>query len=258
MKSDTKTGIVLLIVISACWILGGCSMIGVTAAPTISPTPYPTPDIPGWGGTPEGNDLSMPGTLSCVLVPNMPPAKSGLTWRGLTVGISTLEDVIQVLNKEDGAPYWWNSAAGNLTFHYSLDETPWTIVNACFVEGQLAALSILDPREFSKGVDALISEYGKPDRVTWGNWYEDRSMIWAEKGLLVIVKLAWEHEGKGYQTILFSPVSPCELERSWLYQSLPKEAAPFVGDVAMEVPEVQDPLHIEKGLGQCPTQTAVP
>lgn len=245
--------IIMIGITIACVILSACSQTSQHSI--LTPTLFSTPDIPNWGSTPSNPKYAhyMPDELSCVLVPAVRPQSGVITWQGLTVGISTFEDVKQALVTDNNISYGWDTITGSMFFgnSYSIPTT-WTIVTTCFVEGKLAAMNIKWAKEFNNmTLQDIIAKYGNPDRVTWANFYEYRSLLWSEKGLLIVVK---EYSNKVHvaSVILFSPVLRCQLEQSWVYESLPKKGQIDMGDVHQTILNIEDPWKIEKGLSDCP------
>lgn len=227
------------------------------AQPTL--TPFPTPNIPNWGSTPAPAPnpewvLQMPETLSCILVPHVPPAEGQVSWKGIRIGVSTFDDVQQALAPEEGDHFAWDTVRGNMSFWGSWDKYRWTDVGTCFEDNKLSAMNISIAKEFLKPISDYVSNYGKPDVVTWGNRYYERSLIWAEKGLLVVAGDSEDTtKTSTHRTILFSPVPRCDLSKSWIYLSLPTEKSLYSGNVAIDMPnEIKDPWGIEKGLDNCP------
>ncbi len=205
----------------------------------VTPTPDPalaaTPDIPNWGSTPIIQESLMPNSLDCSRITSASP---GPSWRGLTIGVSTFDDVRRGLAP---AEPWWDTQVGNLQFWNptpSADE--WSVVEACFVGNVLSALLISGGSEFARNsLDVWIAEYGRPDRVTWDSYFS-RSVIWAEAGILATIDVEFETTGF---VILFSPIPRDQLEESWLLNSLPSRGGPYAGDEAPLPPEleVEDP-----------------
>jgi len=234
-------------------LLNGCIL---TPSPT--PTPFLTSDIPNWGSTPSNPKYAhdMPGTLSCALVPTNIPAPGRVEWRGLIVGVSRFEDVAKTL-VTDGIEYGWDRDRGGMGF--GRFKSPILDVDACFVGETLSALHILDGSDTKMKFSELTKKYGNPDRITWANFITERSLIWSEKGLLIVanVNIAIANDklattGTTMYMVLFPPISRCQLEQSWIFQSLPKTVEPYKGDVAIITTEVEDPWKIEKGLSDCP------
>lgn len=230
----------------------GCFLAACRPASVSYVSPIVTPDIPNWGSTPSNTEVEMPRRLRCELVPDEAPSRGGIQWRGLRVGESTYEDVRNVLTEAGQVKYFWSIHAGNLTFYNEGGPfSDWQIVEVCFADGKLAAMSISGAAEFHKTLSMLILKYGRPDRVTWANGYGDRSLLWAEKGLLAEVTVVLVNKPTAYKVILFSPVPRCSLEQSWIYQALPDEGQPFSGDVAIDITEEEDPWDVERGLSDC-------
>jgi hypothetical protein len=240
--------VIAIALIFASAIFSACSVLPPSGMPTL--TAFQTPDIPNWGSTPSNPKYAhnMPESLSCTLVPETIPKEGDVVWRGLKVGVSNYQDVKKTL-ATNGVSYLWDKVEGNFLFYTS--QQPLWSAETCFVEGQLAAINVL-AQEFIKPLPDILAEYGNPDRVIWANEYEDRSLLWPEKGLLIVVGVATNNEVRGGHAILFSPIPRCQLEQNWVYQSLPKEGQPITGDVVHNISGDEDPWKIEKGLADCP------
>jgi hypothetical protein len=162
--------------------LCACMADDSVGTPTPAPTSAATPDIPNWGSTPTMRDSFLPLVLDCSRVPYVTP---GPSWRGLTIGVSTFDDVRRELAP---AEPWWDTQVGNLQFWNptpSADE--WSVIQTCFVGNVLSVLKISNSPEFSgRPLDEWVAEYGRPDRVTWSSYFS-RSVIWAEAGILATI-----------------------------------------------------------------------
>jgi hypothetical protein len=243
-----------LIMIFAALFVASCGLSGLTS----TPVSLRTTEIPHWGSTARSPGLMkrMPGTLSCALVPTTTLAQGGVSWRGLTVGVSTFEDVAKTL-VTDGIKYGWDTDRGGMFFSNST--LPVLDVGACFVGETLSAMHILGGSEPEMIFSDLVKNYGNPDRVTWANSILERSLIWSEKGLLIVADVDIDLANGGMVTtgrtsyiVLFPPIPRCQLEQSWIFQSLPTGVEPYRGDVSMITTEAEDPWKIEKGLSDCP------
>ena len=178
----------------------------------------------------------MPDSLDCSYFGA--PTRRGPTWRGLTVGVSTFEEVLAAMAPTE--PVW--SATGNLTFWVaphapilrSGDVSSGNVllrVETCFAGGILSAMNIACAGDLRVSHDEWMAIYGRPDRVTWSALFCDhRALIWAEEGLLVMNRV---YPDETYSVMLFPPMTPSELESSRLLASLPA-AAPPTPDPAYE------------------------
>jgi hypothetical protein len=164
--------------LAAILVLSGCT----TAPAALSATT--TPDVESW--SPE--DRIMPAALPCDRISEN---NWGLTWNDLTIGASGFEDVDE---KFLGAAQD-NISPSHIEWRSSGVSADWSSVEVCFIDGTLSALNIrgtssfleLDNPEFIPNLDGWISEFGQPDRVTWSYDYYSRSVIWTEKGLLIVM-----------------------------------------------------------------------
>jgi hypothetical protein len=246
----------IVVMVIAALFVASCGLSGLT--PT--PVSLRSTDIPYWGSTPRSSEYTKRmlelGIFSCALVPTSPPEQGRVSWRGLTVGVSAFEDVAKTL-VTDGVKYGWNRDKGSMSFSRS---TPSILdVDACFVGETLSAIHILGGSESAMPFSELTKNYGNPDRVTWANSILERSLIWSEKGLLIVADVDIELAnggmvitGRTSYIILFPPIPRCQLEQSWIFQSLPKTVEPYKGDVGIITTEAEDPWGVEKGLTDCP------
>jgi hypothetical protein len=189
--------------------------------PIIQPTATPNPYACQTGTTPrvesQDHDLHIVGVLpldcSCLT-----SVTRGLSWKGLTIGESTLADVQSVLETEgvqspqDGA--WW--------FEDLHEPRVWFNAEACFVDEKLSILYIgLDTTD-RMYLDEMFDEYGDPNRITWGQSYETEWYIWSEKGVAILVS---KGIGLGFSFFMFSPIPSEALEGSWVMATLPQQEA---------------------------------
>jgi len=187
----------------------------------------------------------MPHRLDCRYVPDV---ALGPTWNELTIGLSTLQDVDSALSPVQGIWHEHGQYWEYLKPVSDAAQSEWYLVVACLKEDQLSALQIFPMINsgFPGTLDEWLVAYDKPDRVTWGDHLDSRSLIWAEDGLLVVVYYAATKQRiETSSIILFSPIQQNELENSWLLNSLPTKqwdyAVPTVlGDKG------EDPWGIEK------------
>lgn len=259
---NLKKNFMMLLLLMAATACSYHAVDGLSYPPT--PTPYHTPNIPNWGSTPEFQHTSLVDGFSCEIVPTKLPDPSPISWRGLTIGITKFDDLINILTNEKGTNYEWNTVVGNLSFSIPFDpvnldqeQHNGSSAEFCFAAGKLATMNVFMAIEFQESLSSFITKYGKPDRVTWTNDYWQRSAIWAETGLLAIIDFG-ENEAQVYEVILFSPIPRCELTQSWVFAHLPQEATKFNGDSGVYVPEVEDPTGVEKGLRDCARPTLTP
>ena len=212
-----------------------------------SPIPSVAPDISNWGSTPTGQS-QMPFSLDCSQNPSL---AKGPTWNGLTVGVSSLEDVAKVLVPVQGV---WNTETGNLLFESYGSNRDWQRVEACFVDLKLSALNVwgtvrLLDNSLDGTLDTWLTRYGNPAKVTWSYDYYARSLIWPEEGLLAVVgaEPADNLRSRTYTLnfILYSPLPAEQLDQSWLANSLPTKGPNHSGDLPPLPTEREDLWDIE-------------
>lgn len=140
----------------------------------------------------------------------------GGTWRGITIGKSTLEDVYILMAELSDSYIIIDEPAdeGILFDHpsnreaYEMDIPAQLLV--CNQENTVTALQYLEgvalgsePKLF---LDDLVAEYGVPDMVTWDNTSISRSVFWFEAGVAADV-LVTEPFGSVISVVYF-PFQP--------------------------------------------------
>lgn len=187
----------------------------------------------------------MPHRLDCRSVNH---DDSGPTWNGLTIGVSTQQEVDSALAPVQGV---WNDLGEYWEYLKPVSDavqSEWYLVVACFKEDELSALQIFPMINsgFPRTLDEWLVAYDKPDRVTWGDHLDSRSLIWAEDGLLVVVNYAVTTQRMETSSIiLFSPIRQNELENSWLLNSLPTKQWDYAEPTVLGH-KGEDPWGIEK------------
>jgi hypothetical protein len=230
VKHKYGTGILIL------WLLSGCAP-EFTPAATNESISDPFACQTGAEPRPDAEFSHFSPDCSCVT-----STSTGMTWHGLTVGQSTLEDVQSVLDAQGVQ----SSQDNGWQFDDIHEPRIWWDAEACFVEEKLSVLFIGVDLDLGRiGFDQLLEQYGDPDRVTWGTNYGNRVLIWSEKGLLVFVAAAGGTPGS---IVLFPPIPPESLETSWLMASLPDGpvGSPDADDVILEGEWPEDPWGIGK------------
>lgn len=225
-------------------VIAGLSAL-LSACGALKATPYPTPGILYYGSTPTVPESDLPGSLDCSRVPGG-DIRRGPTWREIRIGVSTLDDMQAQLAIRE---MYWHYPRGHLKIKSQApsEDSEWFSLQTCFAQdGTLSALNIRN-RDIFRMLDDWVTEYGPPDRVTWGADYYSRSLIWAEAGMLAVVDAEFQST---VRLILFSPIPRDQLEDSWLMAGLPHwpDATPG-GDLPSLPPEIarkRDPWNIER------------
>ena len=138
-----------------------------------------------------------------------------MTWGRFQIGVTTYDEMLDILAPADVN---WDRLFGNVEF-MSEDHVDqgYVSVEACFYGDTLSGLNTY-PQIDMLWLPYWVEEYGEPDVVTWAYYYEARSMIWAEEGILLVVDVEFVDS-----VILFPPIPSDELEGSWLMQAMPQE-----------------------------------
>jgi len=180
--------------------------------------------IPGFedlGATPSNREDYFPKYLRCDQI-ELNKVRPGFTWRNIQIGVTTYDEMVAELEND-----WTNiqitlsEDTGSLQFSDFFAETTYSnVLDACFIGDVLVTLKIGHSREeFPLALSDIIKTYGKPDVVTWGHDYWNRSLIWLDLGILIVIDAEWNESNWVY---LFPPIDKAEFEDSWLNQILPK------------------------------------
>lgn len=199
-----------------------------------------TPNVPNWGSTPTNREQHLPVSLDCSQISIVKP---GPSWSGLTIGISSLEDVNNRFAPSQGE---WDTQRGNYSFlnTYSSRDDTWSFVQTCFTGNTLSAMHIVGSEDLERPLSSWLDEYSNPNLVTWGGDYGTRSLVWASEGLLVVIDLYSDYSA---YAVLFSPLSRQELASSWVVAELPTEGYENHDVLQRLTPEkeMQDPWGIQ-------------
>jgi hypothetical protein len=174
-----------------------------------------TPNITNWGGTPRSPESEFPGILTCAQIPDV--TGEGLSWRGLTIGRSTLADV-QAEVDDHGI---WDTKFGNFHFPAARDPEDNALLGleTCFTGTVLKALNTTSLAGFPPNLAEWVKVYGEPDLVTWDRDYFSRSLVWSSEGLLAVIYVPTEET---LNIVLFPPLSYRDPASSWLGEALPQ------------------------------------
>lgn len=148
----------------------------------------PTPDISNVGVRPY-LAVGMPFTWDCEVITNVLP---GYSWNGIQVGKTTYDEMVDILRPE---LIYRTTSLDRVVFE--MGDHVWNnhreTLSACFKGNLLSALEFYgNSEEFPSDLLDLIVLYGVPDRVTWGHNAANRTMVWAEEGLMVNIELFME------------------------------------------------------------------
>lgn len=169
-----------------------------------------------------------------LMCPENIPLESGLSWRGIIVGQSYLQDLedlygvvaAQVEPNLRGtfAPVYRISLTGKA----SLDRQLAIEVEACVVNWKIAALMIspVNDQQLSDAIETWVGQFGAPEIVSWsvgGSW-RYRDLIWPKKGLALHVDLGDASLRMAYiaTVVFFSPLRLNDDLSRWPYSQLRK------------------------------------
>jgi hypothetical protein len=179
-----------------------------TAVPSIPPYPFPY--------------------LYC---PHVVSGEGG-TWRGITIGESTIEDAyILMAELSDGYTIIDKPADEGIGFyHDSFREAYEKDIPAsvlfCTQDNVITALDysprFLVGKEPTVFLDDFVGEYGVPDAVTWANSSTSRVVFWFEEGIAASVAIT-ETYGSVFR-IVYIPYQPVEgYELRWPFNQTQPE-----------------------------------
>lgn len=193
--SRVKLIVVLLIVLAI-----GCVVWAQEATPAFTPFPTQVTD-----------PFPFPSGLFCSQATSGP----GPTWRGITIGLSTLDD-LQTLMMELSENYSFTDRGPRgvlfslFTRREALENDIPVHVTACIHDNVITALSPLDAATDSPAafLDDWIAELGVPDVLTWTSASTSRVVFWFEHGIAASV-LVVEPFGAIIMPVYF-PYQPVE------------------------------------------------
>lgn len=220
----------------------GCGPISIQPTSTLLP---PTPYVPNFGARPHHFPIQGPLSWDCSVITEVSP---GLAWQGLQIGITTYEEMVELLQPDRVYRYAPNN---RIVFQRGnsdrLTNDPLKILGACFLGDTLSALEVyVSTEEFPSDIINFTRIYGAYDRVTWGYNASTRTMIWADDGVMAIIEriVGGHMDGELIMIpyILFPPIDPEKLGESWLMQWIPQPGS-FFNNLAGLPPEwrVEDP-----------------
>lgn len=147
-------------------------------------------------------DNGGPFTTSPLACPANMIVSAGPTWREITIGLSTLQDVenlygVRAVPEE---PHYsgdfGRSFNISLTAEAAQERKISAIIDFCVVDGKVAAFTVplaYDDTLPTSQIDSWLSRYGRPELVTWvatGNTWEYRTLIWPGEGIALDVNVS--------------------------------------------------------------------
>lgn len=191
------------------------------------------------------------------MCPKNIPVRPGLSWRGLTIGKSTLNDLNELYGviatrvdpdyKGAFADIYGIALTGTASIKRKLSGA----VEACVVNWKIAALAIstVSDAELSDFVPDWITRFGIPDIVRWsvgGSW-RYRDLVWPQQGLGLHVDLGDASLKLAYVTlVVFFPPLQAEIEMAqWPYAQM-QNTRPDLPDDGF--PQEQNPFDFPSML----------
>lgn len=213
---------------------------------TATPPPSVTAFFPSSPGYP---------ILAC---PTGEISQLGPTWRGITIGVSTLDELDQILDPSQALlpirvmGQWGNTVSLN-----------YRGMPVC-AQGDIVTVIEIGPVLLS--LSDFIAAYGIPDAVTWAPdvWY--RVAFWFEEGVAAEVwsgtarRASEPHWGYVIKTLYFPYQSAVGYETRWPYAATYPEA-PGPWDVADQIPMEQNPFDLDAMIATMtaqPSRTLIP
>lgn len=185
----------------------------------VTPTPLPTS---------VGDDIFPQGLICSDIVMN-----EGPTWRGITIGKTTLTDLEELLEAgETVIPYRGDMWRFEMLDFYHL---PYQIT-ACIQNETIVAMKIgglFTPL----WIDDFIAMYGVPDAVTYTRGSSERIALWFERGVAATVFIHENTNAYGLVgSFIYFPYQPVEgYETRWPYNRTLQEGVPSMDqDVSNE------------------------
>jgi hypothetical protein len=174
----------------------------------------------------------------------------GPTWEGITIGESSLEDLLAFT--EHQTPHFVD---GMVFFPEVEHENTTYSIRACVRNNVVTALSILELYGSRVFLSDRIADFGVPDAVAYGDQPQDRVVFWFEKGIAAIVYVNTASEAYGSSgTIIYFPYQSVEgYETRWPYNRTLPEALPY--NDWTEIPPIRNPFDFE---GTVAAMTAQP
>lgn len=179
--------------------------------------------------------------------PELPSSLPGMDtpeWRGLTLGESTEEEVLQAL----GTPSEVRDApVRNVSIWSYQSDHGWQEVGISS-KGQLVYVwfdSECEEEEYYCDLRDYLKAYGEPERVTWGVYSKyKRTFIWSSEGVALEGQIpAWvgEREAMVHYVELFEPMEMEVYLETWGQDIQPWED-PYGQEDAYHNPEVECPF----------------
>lgn len=112
----------------------------------------------------------------------------GATWNNITVGKSTISQVIQELGEPDRKEPLLNIFSSR-TFYYHVDEHGHADYVISFTGGVVSYIRDDPIGSMDRTLSGFIEQYGKPDHIAWSLWasHSGRIVIFVDNGILLRV-----------------------------------------------------------------------
>jgi hypothetical protein len=223
--------------------------------PTIIPLPTPSTDV--W---------PFPIGMFC----NEIEPGLGSSWRGITIGESTLDEFEQALfelSEEYAIVERPNPANRGILYSVPSDiaeenQLPRSVI-VCSMDDIVYSLRVSNPAfpEPSFFLDDWIAKLGEPDVVTWSTDMTTRVVFWFQEGIALDVFVGEPEYGAIFSTVYFPYQDSEGYADRFPYNRT--AITPFIGDVLYDppIPTAQNPFDFDAIIATMtaePSRTATP
>ncbi len=166
----------------------------------------------------------------------------GYTWSGITVGITSMQEVISKLGEPIRIKQTNIEENSVMVCELIFDKSTFWVSGDTVVGIEFASFGKRSPEEdLPQNIEDLARQYGKPDIVGWSSRYGPnyRLAIWPEKGVAAEI-LVSDQISKVVSVLYFSPLPTSEFTIS-TFSFRVKFSRPEIGDVVDTSP--QDPFN---------------
>lgn len=205
-----KLSVILVSLIVVFFAFFSITKLAAVETPTATPALTPTEASGGIIGT-GVDELRCPKNLSGI----------GPTWNGITIGVSSIEDLSAYFGQEKTYVTPYPPYAGEFAPNYEFLNSNIGLAYSCVVNGKVAAL-LLDRHAVSKsylpqGLVHWVSFLGIPALISWHQSFDKRLLHWPQYGTSVTVNVYDELPANYADTewVYFYPFRDENYENLW-------------------------------------------
>lgn len=185
----------------------------------------PTPDITGYG---EFHQINKPFSYAYMNCSVIKDASEGMTWNGIEVGKTTFKELRERFSTWDIS---WRRRGGGSVLFKNNEEFYWVGFQACFSGDTVSAIGVYHPGQHNnpgliqavynfESVYEYSKEFGKPDLITWGYYDTERTVLWADEGIIATVTTDdMSPRGRVESLVIMAPFHPLEANQ-WLIEAI--------------------------------------